>query len=274
MSALATPSIPKWPFVIGDLLLLGAGYFIYSQSVRPLAIGELGLAVLCVLSGAFLMALPFILEYRAVTKVAEAAAMESVVSQIRNLEGVATQVSTATARWNTAQEHADKTAAAAKSIADQMAAELKGFTDLMQRLNDSEKSHLRLEVEKLRRFEGDWLQIVVRMLDHTFALHQAAVRAGQPNVIEQVTQFQAACREAARRIGLVGFGAEPDEPFDPDRHQVLKEEPQPGENSTILQTLAPGFTFQGRLLRPALVRVHPTAPANPEPVPSGETEGA
>ena len=94
----------------------------------------------------------------------------------------------------------------------------------MQRANDSERATLRLEVEKLRRAEADWLQVLVRMLDHVYALHQGALRSGQPMLIEQVGNFQNACRDAARRVGLTPFTANEAEPFDAQRHQLIEDE--------------------------------------------------
>jgi molecular chaperone GrpE (heat shock protein) len=95
----------------------------------------------------------------------------------------------------------------------------------------------------------------VRMLDHTYALHRAALRSGQPTVIEQLGQFQNACRDAARRVGLAPFVAAPAEPFDAQRHQPANEEVKPATDATVDETLATGYTYQGRILRPALVRL-------------------
>ena len=64
---------------------------------------------------------------------------------------------------------------------------------------DVDLRKVRLEVEKLRRAEGEWLQVLVRVLDHVYALHLGALRSGQPNLIEQLSNFQNACRDAARR---------------------------------------------------------------------------
>ena len=45
----------------------------------------------------------------------------------------------------------------ARHVADKMAAEAKAFAEFLQKANDTEKSHLRLEVEKFRRGESQWL---------------------------------------------------------------------------------------------------------------------
>ena len=70
-----------------------------------------------------------------------------------------------------------------------MAAEVREFSEFMQKMNDSEKAALRLEIEKLRRGEGEWLQVLVRILDHVFLLHAAAMRSGQPKLVGQISQF-------------------------------------------------------------------------------------
>jgi len=73
--------------------------------------------------------------------------------------------------------------------------------------------HLELETAKLRRAEGDWLQVTVRILDHVFALYVAAARSGQPRLAEQIAAFQNACRDAARRVGLVAHAGALERPM-------------------------------------------------------------
>jgi molecular chaperone GrpE (heat shock protein) len=249
------PKLPKWPFFLGDALMLGLAYFICFQSGLPLHRVEIAAIVLCVVLGAGLGVLPFLSEYRAIVKLAQAENLASAVSQIQNVEQIAAQISSATNHWQTAQDAADKTTKAAKEIADGMAAELKGFSEFMQRANESEKATLRLEVEKLRRAETEWLQILMRMLDHVFALHTAAVRSGQAGVIKQIDSFQNACRDVARRAGLIPFIAAPAEPFDEQRHQLIEGDSKAAAGVPVEETVATGYTFQGRLLRPALVRL-------------------
>ena len=249
------PRLAKWPFFLGDALLLGAASFICSQRSLPMASWQIAFIVLCVAGGAALAILPFLLEYRLMAKLVQIRELTGVVSQIRNLETIAGQIGGATDRWNAVQEGADKTATAATAIAERMTAELKGFTDFMQRANDSEKATLRLEVDKAHRAEADWLQVLVRMLDHVHALHAGALRSGQPNLIEQMAHFQNACRDAARRVGLAAFAAADSEPFDAQRHQLAEGDGKPSAGAPIAETLAAGYTFQGRLLRPAVVKL-------------------
>jgi molecular chaperone GrpE (heat shock protein) len=182
----------------------------------------------------------------------------TVAEQLHDLKKYSAQVSTATDQWARVQEitqgGAEKTIAAAKELTDRMVAEVREFNEFQAKMNDAEKGALRLEVEKLRRTEGEWLQVVARILDHVFALHNAAARSGQPELAENISNFQNACRDAARRVGVTPFAAAPDEKFDAQKFRAHGVENPPAE-AVIAETLAPGLTFQGRLIRPALVRL-------------------
>jgi len=278
--------VPKWIFLIGDVLLLALAYFIVWKSPHPIAKWEIIACFASAALGTVVGALPFILDYRAMGKLFEVNALGAVAEKIQNLEKLAAQISSATNQWAGVQEsvqgNSDKTVAVTKEIADRMAEEIRLFSEFMKKMNDSEKATLRLEVEKLRRGELEWLQVLVHILDHVFALHTAGVRSGDVKFAAPVTNFQNACRDIARRLGLTPFAAEPNEPFDAERHQVAGSKETPPAGSVIAETIGPGYTFQGRLLRPALVRLRdgnasaemqpekPAAAATPAP---GNTGG-
>lgn len=257
MHALTTPRLSKIPFFLADALMLGVAAWIVLGSKGPLDVGSLCVAAGCVALGALAGLLPFVLEYRAAVKVAEAGALTTVMSQMQQLETLNGEIKNATARWQTVQEESTHAVAAAREIGERMTVEAKAFGEFMQRANDQEKGTLRLEVEKLRRAEGEWLQICVRMLDHIYALNQAAARSGRPELIEQLGNFQNACREAARRVGLVPFAPAEAEAYDPQRHQVLDGGDKEVVNGVVAEAVAAGYTLQGRLVRPALVRLKP-----------------
>jgi len=247
--------ITKWPFFVGDLMLIAFAGFLCIHPGRAAEAWEFSVAAFVVITAAAFGAAPYLLDYRASVKLAETGALTTVVSQIQSLEAIAGQIQGATGQWQTAQEQADKTAGAAQQIAERMSAEVKGFAEFMDKLNDREKSALRLELEKFRRAEAEWLQVLVRMFDHVYALYVGALRSSQPSLIEQVGNFQSACRDAARRVGLAPFTAAEAEPFDDQRHQLADDNARVEPGATVAETIAAGYTFQGRLLRPALVRL-------------------
>src|ERR1051326_847086 len=171
------PRIAKWPFLAADVLLLGTAFLVYRQSPGLLGPWQVSLLFLCVAAGGLVCVPPFILEYRLAAKLAEADGLSTVLSQIQNLEEIAGQITGATGRWHNVQEASEKVSASAHAIAERMTAEAKAFAEFMQKANDSEKATLRLEIDKLRRAESDWLQVLVRTLDHVYALHLGAVRS-------------------------------------------------------------------------------------------------
>ena len=260
--------IPKWPFLASGLALFVVAAVLACRPAHAITQTEIIIATASVALGALLGCLPFILEYRAVKKLVEINAVATVAEQLGDLKKFAAQIAAATDQWARVQEttknDSEKTVAAAQEIAGRMAAEIREFNEFQVKLNDTEKGALRLEVEKLRRAEGEWLQVVVRILDHVFALHNAAARSGQPELAENVGQFQNACRDAARRVGITPFHAVPEEKFDAQKHRAHGVENPPADG-VVAELLAPGLTFQGRLIRPALVRLQEAVP--PAPVP-------
>ena len=260
-----TPAAPRGlaflaPFVIGDLLLLAAAWLIFYQARRPMTPAEIAGFAACVALGAGLGVWPFILRHQAALKVAEMSSLTDTLAQIQQLEEVAECIGRATGQWQTAQEHATMVTTAAREIADRMTAEQASFRAFVEKASDIERTHLRLEVEKLRRTEGEWLQVIVRILDHVYARYVAAVRSGQPGLIEQLGHFQLACRDVARRIGLVPVIPEPGAPFDPKVHQLPDANTVIPEPALVAETLAAGYAFQGQMVRPALVSVQVPAP--------------
>ena len=249
------PGLAKWPFFLGDAFLLGAAYFVYWESRLPMGPWQIGFVVLCVAGGAYLSIMPFLLEYRFAVRLAETRGLTTALEQLKRLEAVAGQINGATGQWQAVQEQSGKVAALAQGIAERMGAEAKAFTQFMERANDGERAALRLEVEKLRRTENEWLQVLVRVMDHVYALQLGAQRSGQPKLIEQLGSFQNACREAARRVGLTPFVAAAAEPFDNQRHQLVDGNGAPHPGARVAETVATGYTFQGRMLRPAIVRL-------------------
>ncbi|MCI0746268.1 MAG: hypothetical protein L0Y58_12760 [Verrucomicrobia subdivision 3 bacterium] len=265
MSQSARPHLPKWPFLLADLFLIGAAAWIVFQADKPISTWPTIAVLVCTCIGAWVAMTPFLKQYEADLKFAEADKLAEAVEQINNLRSFTNQISFATAQWQVIQENCGKTVNEARQIADGIAADAKAFSEFMLKANDAEKAHLRLEIEKMRRGEGDWVQVVVHLLDHVYALQQAAVRVGQQNVIAQLTQFQHACRDLARRVGLAPVEVKAGEPFNEKAHTLPDGHPKPGNGARIAQVLATGYTFQGQMVRNPLVVAKAPEPVVPGP---------
>ena len=263
--------VSKWPFFLGDGVMLGMAYFIFWQGANPLLRWEVVACAACVALGALLGVLPFFLEHRSLLKVIETSAVGSAAEKIQNLQAVSGQITNAANLWENAQQQAEITTNAAKEITDRMNAELQDFKQFLEKANESERATLRLEVDKLRRAEAEWLQVLVHIFDHIFAVYTAAERSGQQQLIAQLGQFQNACRDSIRRIGLTQFVAKPSDTFDPQRHRWADGETPPA-GALVTETLATGYTYQGKLVRPALVRVEKGGAEDSQPELPGESE--
>ncbi len=271
-----SPRIAKWPFFLGDAILVAVALLCYGQGGRWPFGSNTGLhpwegwvLTACLAIGACLAVIPFILEYRVATRLDELDRVQSGLQQIKNIEQVARQINSATASWQAVQDDANKVVASAQTLQDRMSAEAQAFQEFLQRAHDTERSHLRLEVDKLRRSEAEWLQTTVRILDHVWALYRAAVRSGKVNLVGQLSLFQRACRDAAQRVGIAPFIPSENDPFDPELHQPANGSEPEGPTPQVHETLATGFRFQGQLVRKALVSLQ-----NPDgtPTPPSETE--
>jgi len=265
--------VPKLPFLVGDGLLIIFGFVVVWHSPLP---GHWAIiAAGCVIIGAILGVIPFILDYRAMSRALEVNALGAIAEKIQNLEALGAQISSATNHWTAAEEsirgQAEKTTVAAKAIADRMTNEVIEFSDFMKKMNDTEKATLKLEVEKLRRGETEWLQVLVTILDHVYALHTAAGRSGDAKFAGPITNFQNACRDVARRLGLVPFVAAAGDAFNAAQHKGVDGQ-EPPAGAVIAETIGCGYTFQGKPLRPALVRWRDAAaPAKPHAEKSAPT---
>jgi molecular chaperone GrpE (heat shock protein) len=226
---------------------------VFWQSGRPMDIGEMLLLAGCVAFGAALGITPFVLEYGYLSKLTQVERLQRALLQIHNIETVGRQVASATAGWQAVQDDATKAVEAARQINESMTHEAHAFKLFLEKANDSERQHLRLEVDKLRRAETDWLRMLVRIMDHVHSLFQAAIRSGQPALIDQLRSFQRACRDATLRVGLVQFDANPGDRFDPQLHQSAQDSNDPAPDAIIMETLAAGYRFQAQTIRRALV---------------------
>ena len=263
----AKSQLPLWPFLTADALFLALAFLLLRQGHKPLLWWEAMLLIACTAAAATCGLLPFLRRNQDEQALAQARLLADSVSQLQKLDLLAAQVLGATNQWREYQQQAAESIAAAKAVSDSVAAESRALREFLQKVNDSEKAHLRVEAEKWRRAEADWLQVVTHILDHVFALNRAACRSGQPALAEQIGQFHNTCLDAARRIGLAPVAARDGELFDSKLHQ-LRENQTPGQNALVGETLAPGYTYQGQLMRRALVTLQEPTPGAPADQPA------
>jgi len=244
-------------FFLADLFMLAAAVWIWWQGHRPLTPMEMFGIIVCVALGGWFGVWPFVLRERAWLRWIETQEVLEAIEKIQQLDRVAEKVEMATNSWQLAQDQANRTAEAAEAIARRMEEERQRFIQFLKEAQDAERAYLQLEVEKLKRGENDWLQVLAFILDHVQALFAGAVRSGKREVIEQIGKFRAVVFDAARRVGLVPVFPQVGEPFDPKHHVVPEDAPKPQEGHVVQQILGHGYRFRGEWIRPALVLTAP-----------------
>ena len=253
-SSFGVPQVKKWPFVVGDLILVGvAGWIFVGSNFQPVG-WNLAMIVACLGMGIFFSVLPFLAEYREESRRFDGTQFKSTLEQIQQLESIGELVSAATGQWQDVQSQCEGVVKTASEVAERTKLETDRLVEITGKADTRERDHLRLEVEKHRRGEREWLEVLVGIMDHVFALHRAAVRSGQEKLIKQIEGFQGACGEICRRVGLSQYVVAAGDVFDAKIHKVLDGREVPA-SGVIEETLAPGFSFQGHPIRLPMVSV-------------------
>lgn len=245
----------KWPFVAGDVLLLGAGGWVawaLHEGNLAWGAGTASLVVGAVAAGAWVLATPFLRDHDAWSRRQEHGDLAGTLQQVRQLESAATGIATSAGHIQASQQALGKAMAAAEQVAARLAEERKSLGELQARTLDHERQTMRIELEKLRRGEEESVRVLCHLLDHNYAVYQAGQRSGQPALAQQLSQYRAACLDAVRRLGLAAHEARPGEAFDPARHEVAEGQP-PSHGAVVRGTVACGYTFRGTGIRPIIV---------------------
>ena len=260
MSLSEVPRTPKWPYLLADVVLVATAAAVAWKAAPVWTWKEIALVGGLTGLGAWIFIQPFQKDHEAAVKLFEQVNLASAAEKLSSLNKTAQQIAAATAQWQDIQSISTKTVNAAGNIASQIAAEAKGFSEFLTRANDGEKSNLRLESEKMRRGEQDSLQVVIHLMDHCFALFQAASASGQPQLIQQIGNYRNACIDATRRVGILPYEAQAGEPFDSERHEIA-DGSEPPQGATVDRTIAWGYTFQGVGIRRIQVAIATTETA-------------
>lgn len=262
MSEQTVPRAAKWPFVLGDLCLLAAGggvaWLAHSGRI-PWSLSVAAVTTAAVGAGAWVLVTPFLRDQEAELRLREQDNLADTLQQIQQLERAASGIAAGASNLQSGQQALQRANETSAALVQQLAAERKSFTEILQRNQDQERQTLRLELEKLRRGEEETLRVVCHLLDHNFAVYQAGQQSPHPGVAQQLAQYRAACLDAVRRLGIVAHQATPGDAFHPDFHQTVDGKAPP-EDSRIAGTLACGYTVRGVGVRPIIVAIEGQAP--------------
>lgn len=145
---------------------------------------------------------------------------------------------------------------ALKEELEQTKADLAEKADLHLRLQaefDNFRRRTIKEKEDLRKTaSADLLSDLLPVLDN---FDRALTHAEDSPILEGIVMVQKQMMDILNRAGLAKVG-EPGEVFDPNFHDAVMQEAKEGaEPGTILEVLQPGYKYQEKLLRAAMVKV-------------------
>jgi molecular chaperone GrpE len=106
----------------------------------------------------------------------------------------------------------------------------------------------RLVAERTDALIGDWLEVADSVGRALAIDSEGAVGDGLRAVRDQIESTLA--RQGVERVGQIG------DAFDPERHEAVDVRPSTdAPDGTIAEVVRPGYTRDGRVLRPAMVAV-------------------
>lgn len=129
-----------------------------------------------------------------------------------------------------------------------------------ERMAELDKVRKRLEADASRRASARFGEMLKELFACMDDFDRAIGQAEKTRVDDPLLEGVRLMREGLLRV-LTAHGLEVincvGEPFDPERAQAVATEPVEDESrdNMVTEQLAPGYAFDGRILRPALVKV-------------------
>jgi hypothetical protein len=137
------PTVVKWPFFAGDGLCIATMATILALADRPLSGGVTAAAVGCLLVGVVLALLPYLIDYEARLRIAEALAHASIENQIRKAAGFAEQLHHSVSRSQSTAEEIEKVLASNEESMEKLVEQVEYIGQWM---NGDDKSTNRTDV--------------------------------------------------------------------------------------------------------------------------------
>lgn len=174
--------MPRWPFIAGDVVLLALAWLALPHDGTPPGLGAIILAAICVIAGIALLLAPFLLDYEAHLRLAEAAVREAADQQARKLAQTAEQLAHAVSRSQSTEEQAGQALGALEELAEKLGAQADELAQVATRLAEREQTGQKAELDRLVQERDDAL---------------AALDARVSTVAAVLAEAQAASRKAA-----------------------------------------------------------------------------
>lgn len=132
--------------------------------------------------------------------------------------------------------------------------------DLQRTRADFENYRKRVDDEKSAARESGRLSAVAKMLpvidDIDRAVAHLPAHLAEDDWARGIATLAKNLDKSLETVGVRRINAESGTPFDPDLHNAIQfDEDSEGDNEIIAEELQPGYTLDGTVLRPAMVKV-------------------
>jgi hypothetical protein len=164
-----TPKLAKWPFLLGDALLLGTAWLIADQSRNPFTGQPLVWIVVCVVAAAILGAVPFLADYARKQDEALDERQRGLDAISRTVASSAEQISIAANGLHELTELAQRNLKAAGQLGPGLEEKVAALKAELAATRDDERAALRKEIAALRAAETHRVETAAQQLAKTAA---------------------------------------------------------------------------------------------------------
>ncbi len=196
MNHSSPPRPPKWPYFLGDALLLALAGGIGLSAATPISPVALSVVFGCVALGSILAALPYLLDFLADQRAAEALLQQKLETQNNKLAHATETLAATSSQLKAAHEAAARAVHAADTLPYRLQEKIAEFTNQLQERDDEEKAAMAKELEALRDAEGKRLSALATTI-------QTATSEFATIEKEARTALESARREAAEAAPAV-----------------------------------------------------------------------
>jgi hypothetical protein len=179
-----TPKLPKWPFLLGDALLLGTAWLIADQVPNPFTGQPLIWIVVCIVAAAILGAIPFLADYARKQDEALDERQRGLDAIARTVAASAEQIGIAANGLNELTQLAQKNLQAASQLGPGLEQKVTALKAELGATRDDDRAALRKEIATLRSVESQRIEAAVQQLTKTSAEFARAEAALQKQLAE------------------------------------------------------------------------------------------
>ncbi len=164
-----TPKLPKLPFIIGDLILLGIAGYLVATHPAPLDSTTLIAVVVCVALGTVLGAIPFLTDYARRQDEALDERQRGLDALSRTLTNAAEQISIAANGLHQIVEIAHKSLKQAEQLPHKLQDKISEFNAQLENARDDDREELEKELAELRATESERLATLADKIQQSVA---------------------------------------------------------------------------------------------------------